>query len=75
MTSAFIAFLRISFSPSHFSPFLLLFSLIAVAMSEPEHLRMTYNDIHKLIRASAEKIAEFKPDMLIAIGTPPPGLQ
>ena len=37
-------------------------------MSEPEHLRMTYNDIHKLIRASAEKIAEFKPDMLIAIG-------
>ncbi|GJE90980.1 phosphoribosyltransferase [Phanerochaete sordida] len=37
-------------------------------MSEPEHLRMTYNDIHKLIRASAEKIADFKPDMLIAIG-------
>ena len=43
-------------------------SLISLAMSEPEHLRMTYNDIHKLIRASAEKIAEFKPDMLIAIG-------
>ncbi|KAH9935926.1 PRTase-like protein [Epithele typhae] len=37
-------------------------------MSEPEHLRVTYNDVHNLIRKSAEKIAEFKPDMLIAIG-------
>ncbi|KAI0924573.1 hypothetical protein AcW2_005426 [Taiwanofungus camphoratus] len=35
---------------------------------EPEHVRSTYNDIHNLIRASAKKIAEFKPDMLIAIG-------
>lgn len=43
----------------------------SAAMSEPEHLRMTYNDIHKLIRASAEKIADFKPDMLIAIGASP----
>ncbi|OBZ73770.1 putative mitochondrial carrier C8C9.12c [Grifola frondosa] len=34
---------------------------------EPEHLRATYNDIHNLIRQSAKKIAEFKPDMLIAI--------
>lgn len=32
---------------------------------------MTYNDIHKLIRASADKIAEFKPDTLIAIGQCP----
>ncbi|EPQ56452.1 PRTase-like protein [Gloeophyllum trabeum ATCC 11539] len=37
-------------------------------MAEPEHLAMTYNDIHKLIKASAEKIAEFKPDLFIAIG-------
>jgi len=38
-------------------------------MSEPEHLHMTYNDIHKLIATSATKIAaEFKPDMFIAIG-------
>ncbi|PSR72821.1 hypothetical protein PHLCEN_2v11318 [Hermanssonia centrifuga] len=37
-------------------------------MSEPEHFRTTYDDIHRLLRASAEKIAEFKPDMLIAIG-------
>ena len=50
---------------SPFSPFLLSPS---ATMSEPEHLRMTYNEIHKLIRASAEKIAEFKPDTLIAIG-------
>ncbi|OCH93641.1 PRTase-like protein [Obba rivulosa] len=35
---------------------------------EPEHIRATYEDIHKLIRASAEKIKEFKPDILIAIG-------
>ncbi|KAI0675548.1 PRTase-like protein [Trametes maxima] len=38
------------------------------ALQEPEHLRVTYNDVHNLIRASAQKIAEFKPDMLIAIG-------
>ncbi|EIW58633.1 PRTase-like protein [Trametes versicolor FP-101664 SS1] len=38
------------------------------ATQEPEHLRVTYNDVHNLIRRSAEKIAEFKPDLLIAIG-------
>ncbi|OJT01888.1 Hypoxanthine-guanine phosphoribosyltransferase [Trametes pubescens] len=38
------------------------------AIQEPEHLRVTYNDVHNLIRRSAEKIAEFKPDLLIAIG-------
>jgi hypothetical protein len=37
-------------------------------MAEPEHLRATYNEIHNLIKASALKIAEFKPNMLIAIG-------
>ena len=41
---------------------------VSFTMSEPEHIRATYNDIHKLIRASAERIAEFKPDLLIAIG-------
>lgn len=40
-------------------------------MSAPEHFRVTYNDVHKLIQASAERIAEFKPDMLIAIGEVP----
>ena len=37
-------------------------------MAEPEHVRATYNDIHDLIKVSAEKIAEFKPNILIAIG-------
>lgn len=38
-------------------------------MSEPEHVRTTYNDIHNIIKASAGKISEqFKPDLLIAIG-------
>ena len=40
-------------------------------MSEPEHHRVTYNEVHNLIRVSADKIAAFKPDMLIAIGAPP----
>lgn len=35
---------------------------------EPEHIRATYEDIHKLIRSTAERIKEFKPDILIAIG-------
>ena len=38
-------------------------------MGEPEHLHMTYNDVHKTIEKTAAKIAtEFKPDMFIAIG-------
>ncbi|KAH7918718.1 PRTase-like protein [Leucogyrophana mollusca] len=37
-------------------------------MSEPAHIRATYNDIHNIIKASSAKIAEFKPNMLIAIG-------
>lgn len=38
-------------------------------MTEPEHVRATYNDIHNIIKTSAERIsAEFKPDLLIAIG-------
>ena len=43
-----------------------------MAAQEPEHFRVTYNDVHNLIRASAAKIAEFKPDMLIAIGARAP---
>ncbi|EPT00705.1 hypothetical protein FOMPIDRAFT_1023647 [Fomitopsis schrenkii] len=37
-------------------------------MAAPKHQHMTYNDIHHLIRDSAERIKEFRPDMLIAIG-------
>ena len=40
-------------------------------MGEPEHFRVTYNEVHNLIRASAAKIADFKPDLLIAIGAFP----
>ncbi|KAI0072689.1 PRTase-like protein [Panus rudis PR-1116 ss-1] len=36
---------------------------------EPEHLHLTYNDIHKLIEKSAKEIAKsFQPDVFIAIG-------
>ena len=39
-------------------------------MGEVEHVYETYNDIHNIIAKSAAKIAEeFKPDMLIAIGS------
>ena len=37
-------------------------------MSEPEHIRVTYNDVHNIIKAASEKIAEWKPNLLIAIG-------
>lgn len=34
-----------------------------------QHLHVTYNDIHDLIRQNTPKIArEFNPDLLIAIG-------
>ncbi|KAM6496920.1 hypothetical protein JOM56_007393 [Amanita muscaria] len=37
--------------------------------SEIKHLRVTYNDIHKLIHSATPRIArEFNPDSLIAIG-------
>ncbi|CDO73288.1 hypothetical protein BN946_scf185008.g50 [Trametes cinnabarina] len=42
--------------------------MATTTQQEPEHLRITYNDVHNLIRESAKKIAEWKPDMLIAIG-------
>jgi hypoxanthine phosphoribosyltransferase len=38
--------------------------------AEPEHFRITYNQVHNLIKRSAQEIAEFKPDILLAIGTP-----
>ena len=61
------------FIPSFSSPSPVLSSLLSspATMSEPEHLAMTYNDIHKLIRASSDEIAKFKPDTLIAIGKSP----
>ena len=34
-----------------------------------DHVRCTYNDIHKLIGKASERIqSEFKPDVMIAIG-------
>lgn len=38
-------------------------------MAEPEHLHATYNDIHNLIKVSADKIAAFKPNLFVAIGS------
>ncbi len=36
------------------------------------HIRLTYNEIHKLIGAASAKIQEeFAPDVLIAIGSVP----
>lgn len=40
-------------------------------MSEPEHIRVTYNEVHNIIKKTAEKISEWKPDLLIAIGEYP----
>lgn len=37
-------------------------------MSQPEHLRVTYNEVHNIIKTSASKIAEWEPNLLIAIG-------
>jgi hypothetical protein len=34
-----------------------------------DHVRCTYNDVHKLIAKASERIQEeFKPDVIIAIG-------
>ena len=54
--------------PSSCGQPLLVYGLFSALMAEPEHVRATYNDIHDLIKASAQKIAEFKPNMIIAIG-------
>jgi hypothetical protein len=37
---------------------------------EPAHIRVTYNEVHDLIKAASAKIAVWKPDMMIAIGCP-----
>lgn len=38
-------------------------------MGEVQHFRVTYNNIHNLIRAATPKVAaEFNPDLLVAIG-------
>lgn len=40
-------------------------------MADVKHWRVTYNDIHNLIRDATPKIAtEFNPDLMIAIGKP-----
>ncbi|KAH9995373.1 phosphoribosyltransferase-like protein [Russula compacta] len=36
--------------------------------SEPPHVLVTYNEVHNIIKRAAEKISEFKPDLIIAIG-------
>jgi len=36
--------------------------------SEPPHHSLTYNEVHNVIKRSAEEIAEFKPDLILAIG-------
>ncbi|TFK71612.1 PRTase-like protein [Pluteus cervinus] len=36
--------------------------------AQVQHLRVTYNDIHNLIRKATPKIAEFDPDLMVAIG-------
>ncbi|KAL5492247.1 hypothetical protein ACEPAI_3694 [Sanghuangporus weigelae] len=38
------------------------------SLNEPEHLRVTYNDVHNIIKAASKKIAEWKPNLLVAIG-------
>ena len=43
-------------------------AFLSLAMGEPEHIHATYNDIHNLIKASADKIAAFKPNLFVAIG-------
>ncbi|KAI0295946.1 phosphoribosyltransferase-like protein [Russula brevipes] len=36
--------------------------------SEPQHLPITYNEVHNLVRRSAKEIAEFNPNLIVAIG-------
>jgi hypoxanthine phosphoribosyltransferase len=36
--------------------------------AETKHFRITYNQVHNLIKRTAKEIAEFKPDVLLAIG-------
>jgi hypothetical protein len=36
--------------------------------TEPKHVQITYNEVHNIIKRAAKEIAEFKPDLLIAIG-------
>ena len=36
--------------------------------AEPKHFRVTYNQVHNLIKRTAKEIATFKPDVLLTIG-------
>lgn len=57
--------------PNPGSPPLRLDSLLPLKMVD-NHIRLTYNEIHKLIGASSAQIQEeFAPDVLIAIGSVP----
>jgi len=57
---------------SQFSSFLQPGLLPSLKMLVDNHIRLTYNEIHKLIGASSAKIQEeFAPDILIAIGSVP----
>ncbi|KLO11607.1 PRTase-like protein [Schizopora paradoxa] len=38
-------------------------------MAGPKHIRVTYNDVHNIIKETSKRIAEWKPNLLIAIGT------
>ncbi|KAI0255863.1 PRTase-like protein [Lactifluus subvellereus] len=38
--------------------------------TEPKHFLVTYNEVHNIIKRSARKVEEFKPDLIIAIVTP-----
>lgn len=43
-------------------------------MAEVQHWRVTYNDIHNLIRHATSEVAQdFNPDLMIAIGMGPCG--
>ncbi|KAH8116267.1 PRTase-like protein [Phellopilus nigrolimitatus] len=37
-------------------------------MGDIEHLRVTYNEVHNIIKNASKEIAHWKPDLLIAIG-------
>lgn len=45
-----------------------LLSGFIIMAEEIQHLHVTYNDIHNLIRNAIPDIREFNPDLLIAIG-------
>jgi hypothetical protein len=64
-------YIHVNNTPGIFHRALLLVTQLRLGAmsSEPIHLAVTYNEVHKAIGACSEKIREeFNPDMLIAIG-------